>query len=431
MSEGLTLDQIGTVARGKSRHRPRNEPALYGGPYPFVQTGDIKASPFYITSHEQTYSELGLAQSKLWPKDTLCITIAANIGESAVLRYPACFPDSVIGFTANPKKSDVRFVKYLLDSFKGHFQAISRGTTQDNLSVEKLTSVELPCPPLPVQRKIAGVLSAYDDLIENNRRRIAILENMAEEIYREWFVRMRFPGHQNAKFEKGVPVGWDLALGSKFFTVVKGKSYTSDEIVECSNGKPFVNLKNFLRNGGFRKDGTKFYSGRFRDEQTVITDDVVMAVTDMTQDRAVVGRAARIPDGLGGPAVISLDVVKLVPHDISRIFLYSNLRFSGFGDFIKQFANGANVLHLSPQLLSVQNFLIPTRELQAAYLNIAEPLLRQADTLHEIINRSINMRDALLPRLISGKLSVDELDIHLPPSMSEDAEQAIEEHVHA
>ena len=112
------LDEIGFVGRGKSRHRPRNAAFLYGGRYPFFQTGDIKAANFYLTEYSQTYSEEGLAQSKLWKPGTLCITIAANIAESAILGIEGCFPDSVVGFIADPTKADVRFIKYYLEILK-------------------------------------------------------------------------------------------------------------------------------------------------------------------------------------------------------------------------------------------------------------------------------------------------------------------------
>lgn len=106
------LNDLGFVSRGRSRHRPRNEPSLYGGVYPFFQTGDIKAANFYLKEYSQTYNEKGLAQSKLWEPWTLCITIAANIAETAILGIQGCFPDSVVGFIADNKKTDVRYIKY-------------------------------------------------------------------------------------------------------------------------------------------------------------------------------------------------------------------------------------------------------------------------------------------------------------------------------
>ncbi len=208
------LDDLGFVSRGRSRHRPRNDVSLYGGDYPFFQTGDIKAANLYLTEYSQTYSEAGLAQSKMWDKGTLCITIAANIAETAILGIPGCFPDSVVGFVPDPSKADVRFIKYYIDILKLGMQSISRGTTQDNMSVEKLMSFDFNVPVLPTQHKIAGILSAYDDLIENNLRRIKILEEMAQSLYREWFVHFRFPGHESATFKESelgrIPEGWEV-----------------------------------------------------------------------------------------------------------------------------------------------------------------------------------------------------------------------------
>jgi type I restriction enzyme S subunit len=180
------LDELGFVGRGKSRHRPRNDTRLYGGPYPFIQTADIMAADPYITTFSQTYSEFGLQQSKMWPPNTLCMTIAgANTAKTAILKINACFPDSVVGFISDQAKSDLHFVKYSLDLMRHRFLSVSRGATQDNLSLDKLLSFPIPTPEVDVQRRIAGILSAYDELIENSQRRIKILEAMARALYRE------------------------------------------------------------------------------------------------------------------------------------------------------------------------------------------------------------------------------------------------------
>src|SRR6266700_1244850 len=206
--EEKSLDELGFVGRGKSKHRPRDAEFLYGGPHPFIQTGDVKHVDLYVTSYTQTYSDAGLAQSKLWPKGTLCITIAANIADTAILGLDACFPDSVIGFIADESKSDVRFIKYKLDTIKRHYQQISQGAAQDNLSLEKLLSFKIKVPRPEAQRDIADVLPAYDELMENNRRRMGLLEEAARLLYLEWFVRLRFPGYEHARITNGVPEGW-------------------------------------------------------------------------------------------------------------------------------------------------------------------------------------------------------------------------------
>ncbi len=204
------LDQLGHVSRGRSRHRPRDAAHLYGGPFPFIQTGDVKHAGLYITEYQQTYSEAGLAQSKLWPTGTLCITIAANIADTAILGIDACFPDSVIGFIPDPAEADARFVKYLFDAtIQERVQQFTQGAAQDNLSQEKLLSLEFQIPKVEEQQRIASILSTYDDLIENNRRRMALLEEAARQVYQEWFVRLRFPGHEHTRIVDGVPEGWE------------------------------------------------------------------------------------------------------------------------------------------------------------------------------------------------------------------------------
>ena len=201
----VKITDLGTVNRGKSKHRPRNDSILYGGEYPFIQTGDVKKANLHLVDYTQTYNDVGLKQSKLWKKGTLCFTIAANIADSAILGMDACFPDSIVGFLPYENVSDTTYVKYLFDELKLYFQQISKGTTQDNLSLDKICRVKLRVPDYDTQVKVASILSTYDNLIENNNKRIRLLEQMAENLYKEWFVRFRFPGYEDVKFEENIP----------------------------------------------------------------------------------------------------------------------------------------------------------------------------------------------------------------------------------
>ena len=142
-----TLTEIAEIfGRGKSRHRPRNAGFLYGGPYPFIQTGDIRNAEHIVDSFSQTYSEKGLAQSKLWPKGTVCITIAANIAESGILDFDACFPDSVIGVVVDPQQTTPEFLEFLLQAFKGRLQKLGKGSAQDNLNMGTFENQYFPFP---------------------------------------------------------------------------------------------------------------------------------------------------------------------------------------------------------------------------------------------------------------------------------------------
>jgi type I restriction enzyme S subunit len=173
-----TLPQLGELARGKSKHRPRNAPHLYGGRYPFIQTGEVRAAEGYITSYTQTYSAAGLAQSRIWPKGTLCITIAANIADTAILGFDACFPDSIVGFVVSEQHADVRFIEYFLRTAKARLEEFAPATAQKNINLETLQALAIPLPPLNEQHRIVSeverrlsVVQAEEQVIEANLAR--------------------------------------------------------------------------------------------------------------------------------------------------------------------------------------------------------------------------------------------------------------------
>ena len=161
--EEKTLEQISkTFGRGKSKYRPRNFAGLYGGDYPFIQTGDIRNCDHFVTDYTQTYNEVGLAQSRPWPTGTICITIAANIAETGILTFDACFPDSVIGIVVNEKFADRDFVEYLLQSFKVRIQALGKGSAQANINMGTFENEHFPFPPLKTQQTIVQKLDALN-----------------------------------------------------------------------------------------------------------------------------------------------------------------------------------------------------------------------------------------------------------------------------
>ncbi|WP_265421240.1 restriction endonuclease subunit S [Aeromonas salmonicida] len=177
--------------RGKSKHRPRNDPKLYGGSYPFIQTGDVRNSGHLITTYTQTYNDVGLAQSKLWPKGTLCITIAANIAETGILDFDACFPDSVIGVVANDEITSTKYLEYLLQSFKAHLQAKGKGSAQDNINLGTFENQYFPFADLKKQEEIVATLDILSKEIQRldilYLRKIAALDELTQSLLHQAF----------------------------------------------------------------------------------------------------------------------------------------------------------------------------------------------------------------------------------------------------
>jgi len=160
-----TMPQLGELNRGKSKHRPRDDKSLYGGPYPFIQTGDVRRSDGTITEFTQTYSEFGLAQSRLWPPSTLCITIAANIAETGILKMQACFPDSVVGFIPHLGSPTVEYVECFIRTARDGLDRFASATAQKNINLEVLEPVAVPTPPLAEQTRIVAEVDRHLSII--------------------------------------------------------------------------------------------------------------------------------------------------------------------------------------------------------------------------------------------------------------------------
>lgn len=155
------LSELGTLNRGVSKNRPRNTPELIGGPYPLVQTGEVTNCETYIEHYDSTYSEKGLAQSKMWPKGTLCITIAANIAQTGILTFDACFPDSVVGFIAGEQVRQV-FIHYWFGFFQKILDSQATQVAQKNINLKTLSELKVILPPLELQDRFVTFAEQSD-----------------------------------------------------------------------------------------------------------------------------------------------------------------------------------------------------------------------------------------------------------------------------
>lgn len=371
------LDQLGTVSRGRSRHRPRDAAHLYGGPHPFIQTGDVKHAGLYINDFTQTYSDAGLAQSRLWPAGTLCITIAANIADTAILGIDACFPDSVIGFSADPQHADTRFVKYLFDAkIKRHAQQFSQGATQDNLSQEKLLSLEFAVPGVAEQKRIADVLSTYDDLIENNRQRMALLEESARLLFREWFVSLRFPGHEHTRITDGVPEGWERVPLENVLLLQRGFDLPSQ--ARQKGEVPIYGSTGVL---GYHSSAKASAPGVVTGRSGTLGD-----VQYVVEDYWPLNTALWVKE------------FKKVPP-LFALFLLREMD-------LKQYNGGSSVPTLDRKTVHKVEILLPSRLLLSSFDEFAAGIFTQIKNLNLQNQKLRTARDLLLPRLMSGEIAI-------------------------
>jgi len=348
------------------------------------------------------------------PANSVCVScIGWQMGEVVMTDRPS-FSNQQINTIVPNRRVDASFLYYSLRTRKQELLSLgsATGVRTPILNKSSFCDTKVVVPPLPVQQRIAGILSAYDELIENSLRRIKILESMARALYREWFVHFRFPGHENhprvASPLGEIPQGWEVKKLGEVATTFRGRSYRSVDLAD-EGGLPFLNLKCLDRDGGFRRSGLKRYTGEFKDIHIAKKGDIVMAVTDMTQERRIVARAALVPTLDNEFGIFSMDLVRIEPKPgLPKAFLYSFLRYSSFADEVKQHANGANVLHLSPDRVTDYRFTAPPTDLMNRFASFVAPIVEEIDTLANKIENLRRTRDLLLPRLLSGQIPLSE-----------------------
>ncbi len=394
------LDELGFVGRGKSKHRPRNDPILYNGNYPFIQTGNVKASNLYIYDSTQTYNEIGLNQSNLWNEGTLCITIAANIAETAILGAKACFPDSIIGFIPDKSKTTSEYIKYYIDYIKVQMQSISQGTTQDNLSAEKLLSFNFILPDLLTQKNIASILFSYDNLIENNSRRITILDETAQKLYREWFVKFRFPGHEDVKMVESelglIPEGWDVVKLSDIAKV-------NPESITVRTAPETIKYVDISSVGTGKIDNLKemlFSEAPSRARRKVSHQDIIWATVrpNRKQYAYIVNPEEN--------TIVSTGFAVIRAEKVPSSYLYFAVTTDNYVSYLVNNASGSAYPAVNAGEFNNSDIIKPTSELLQQYAEIVDPLLLLIKIL-SMKNRNLKkQRDLLLPKLISGKINV-------------------------
>ena len=180
------LAELGEFGRGVSKHRPRNDPALLGGKYPLIQTGEVASADVYITSYQNSYSELGFQQSKLWKKGTLCITIAANIAKTAILGFDACFPDSVVGFNANEKTNEI-FIHYWFSFFQAILEAQAPESAQKNINLKILGDLKVIVPDISAQTEFVSFVIQIEKTKLSIQRSLGQMETLKKALMQQYF----------------------------------------------------------------------------------------------------------------------------------------------------------------------------------------------------------------------------------------------------
>ena len=347
-------------------------------------------------------------RTKFAPADVL-ITNSGTIGRMAIapdieLTRRTTFQKSVAILKPIASRVESNFLYYALQADIRRLIEYAGGTAQKNLLLRDLRAFEVNVPPLPIQRRIAGILSAYDELIENSQRRIKILESMARALYREWFVHFRFPGHEHHPRVPSplgeIPKGWEVCSLGDFVQFKSGFAFKSGTFTADGEHR-LVTIKN-VQDGSFNPESDSRMSELPANlpPYCVLKDgEILLSLT---------GNVGRVCLVYNGPFLLNQRVSKLAPVEaVDWAMTYCVFREPDMRVKLEQLSNGVAQQNLSPVLASKMEFARPPRELRQRFATVAEPTVWHIVQLYTTIQNLRRTRDLLLPRLLSGQIDVE------------------------
>lgn len=364
-----------------SRNDYYNPPVI-----PWLKTKEVNYSR--ITKTENFISQKGLDNSsaKLIPENSVIIAMYGQgdtAGRVAINKIPLTTNQACCNFIIDKEKADYNFIYYQLCTLYDKMVSLKSGGAQPNLNAGKLKELEISLPPLETQQKIAEILSAYDDLIENNRKQIKLLEEAAQKLYKEWFVKLNFPGHENVKIVDGVPEGWKKEKLINLVDVQYGYAFDGSKFNSEGNGKPIIRIRNIPQ-------GT---TDDFTTEQT--TDDYIVHNGDI-----VVGMDGEfhINTWNQNDAYLVQRVCSFRPHNENMKGYILQAIYAPI-KFFENTVVGATVAHLGKKHINTIEVLTCNEEFYIPFQN----MVRKRQTLLNQIQLLQSARDELLPKLMNGE----------------------------
>jgi type I restriction enzyme S subunit len=377
------IGELCDVSRGSSPRPIHDQRYFEGGTIPWIKIADATKSGKYLYKTKQYVNNYGASFSRLLPPGTILVAASGTLGYTQILGVEGCAHDGWL-ILQHLHDVDRDYLYYALQWMNQHFYNSAYGAAIQNINTMILQDTDIPYPPLRIQRNIGAILSAYDDMIENNFHRIKILEEMAQTIYEEWFVYFRFPGHENIRLvDSGtemseIPVGWALKKIGDVLELAYGKGLKADHRIE----------------GSYPVFGSAGIIG-YHNEMLVKGPGII------------VGRKGNVGSVFwSNDDFYPIDTVFYVVTDICLHYVFFNLQTQNFIN------NDAAVPGLNRNQAYLLPFLLPERSILDKFRLIIEPIFQLTRNLTLKNASLIESRDLLLPKLISGELDVSEVGIH-------------------
>lgn len=388
------ISEIGTVVGGGTPST--KNPDYWGGDIPWISPKDLTDyKSVYISKGENFLTEKGLKSgTRLLPKNTLLFSSRAPIGYVALAANPICTNQGFKSIVCDEKQVVPLYLYYYMKANLDYIKLFGTGATFPEISGKTMGKIKVEIfKSLDVQHRIASILSTYDTLIENNAKRIRLLEKMAENLYKEWFVRFRFPGHENVEMENGLPKGWKMTNLFDVADVTYGFAFKSNKFCDNAELNPVVRIRDIQEN----------HTNTYTDEQC--------------EDKYLIGKNAILigMDGIfhmclwnGERAYMNQRVVMLNSKEkgVCNYLLYLAIRPQI--KYWEQVISGTTVAHLGDKHLRKVKVLLPEKAILEKANSIISRAMDEKNILQHQNSLLARQRDLLLPRLMSGKLEVKE-----------------------
>ncbi|MBP9019625.1 MAG: restriction endonuclease subunit S [Bacteroidales bacterium] len=402
----MKIKDLGKIVTGKTPDTKKTE--FFGDEYPFVTPSDISSYDVYhIQNTERGLSEKGYLnqKSKLLPPKTVCyVCIGSTIGKICLTKKLSFTNQQLNNIIVDQSKYVPEYIYYRLRYETPRIQSIASGTGSGKAIYNKTAfeDYQLEIHDYPLQRKIASILSAYDDLIENNTHRIQILEEMAQLIYQEWFVNFRFPGYEKVKLinsELGkIPEGWSVEQLDKYVDFERGVEPGSDNYEKNATKENIP----FLRVGDLGNRSIEIFVDLSLTKNKIINEDDIAVSMDGTPGIVKIGLFGCYSTGIR-KLVIKNNVMK-------KSFLYFLMISEHIQNIIKAHSKGTTILHASEAIKNM-NFILPANDLMVTFDSMVSPMIKEILSFNKKNKILRETRDLLLPKLISGELDISDLDI--------------------
>lgn len=399
------LCEIGEIIAGGTPSTKINE--YWNGKISWITPKDLSNyKGRFISKGERSITEEGLNNSSavLMPKNSILFTSRAPIGYVAIAEKELCTNQGFKSFVCDEQKCYYKYMYYWFLNNVETIKSKANGSTFQEVSGTVMKNIEIELPDMKTQKNIGNILDMIDRKIELNNRINSNLHELLKVIYDDWFEKYNYPNLNQNKH-----INWKKDKLGNYLKVERGLSYKGKFLSE--KGTPMVNLGNIMPNGVFRIEKNKYYTGDYKEKVTANVGDIVVANTDMTQNREVLGTPVIIPPIYEDKIIYSHHIYGLKNLKLPKLFVFYSLLKPKFRNLAGGSATGTTVLALPKEVIEDYEIVIPDEETLNSFTKLAEKIQKRRENIILENIKLEQLRDTLLPKLMNGEIDLDNIEI--------------------